>query len=176
LAATVCGLQSIAQQDSLLRRRKIAEPPRAVRIKSWKEPGSIEGEFVKLRGSGVALFLAAFAGGAVHATEAASRSTAPEASIPFVRHGGIRNWEADRNRGVWIQDVHRNWYYATLMAPCFGLDFATSLGFDAGPTGDFDRFSAIVVPREGRCPVRSFAASDGPPGKQPANTPAEDRG
>jgi hypothetical protein len=147
-----------------------------VRIKSWREPGSIEGEFVKLRGSGVALFLAAFVGGAVHATEAASRSTAPEVSIPFVRHGGIRNWEADRNRGVWIQDVHRNWYYATLMAPCFGLDFATSLGFDAGPTGDFDRFSAIVVPREGRCPVRSFAASDGPPGKQPANTPAEDRG
>jgi hypothetical protein len=165
LAATVCGLQSIAQHDSQFRRGKIGEPRRAVRIKSSRELGSIEGEFVKLRGSGVVLFLAAFAGGAVHANEAASRSTAPEASIPFVRHGGIRNWEADRNRGVWIQDIHRNWYYATLIAPCFGLDFATSLGFDAGPTGDFDRFSAIVVPREGRCPVRSFVASDGPPGK-----------
>ena len=44
-----------------------------------------------------------------------------------MQHGGIRNWKADSNRGVWIQDVHRNWYYAKLAAPCFGLNVATSL-------------------------------------------------
>jgi hypothetical protein len=133
---------------------------------------------MKLTVIGVSLVLAAFAAGAAHAEEGASASTAPQASIPFVNHGGIRHWETDGNRGVWIQDIHRNWYYAMLMGPCFGLNFATRLGFDAGPSGEFDRFSSIVVPREGRCAVQSFVESDGPPRKQkpPANAPAEDRG
>jgi hypothetical protein len=119
--------------------------------------------------TGLSLLLAALASGALQAEEGSASTTAPEASIPFVQHGGIRDWEADSNRGVWIQDLHRNWYYAKLMGPCFGLNFATKLGFDTGPMGAFDRFSSIVVPREGRCAVQSFVASDGPPRKQKAS-------
>lgn len=97
---------------------------------------------------------------------AAASSPAANISIPFANHGGIRNWEADRDQGLWVQDSRRNWYYAKLMGPCIGLDFALSIGFDTRPMGTLDRFSSIVVPREGRCAIQSFAPSEGPPTKQ----------
>jgi hypothetical protein len=100
--------------------------------------------------------------GIAAASTPAAAPAAPAASIPFANHGGIRDWQADKDRGVWVQDVHRNWYYAKLMGPCIGLDFANSIGFDTHPLGTFDRFSAIVVPGTGRCTVQSFTASEGP--------------
>ena len=100
---------------------------------------------------------------------AASFGTAPvtpQASIPFANNGGIRDWQADHDRGLWVQDVHGKWYYASLMSPCTGLNFAQSIGFDTRPMGSFDRWSAIVVPRYGRCVVKTFAPSGAPPRKQ----------
>jgi hypothetical protein len=87
-------------------------------------------------------------------------------SIPFVNHGGIRDWKADRDQGIWVQDAHRRWYYAKLMGPCIGLSFAHSVGFDAHPMGRFDRFSSIVVPGSGRCQVQSLVPSGAPAGDQ----------
>jgi uncharacterized protein DUF6491 len=88
-----------------------------------------------------------------------------EARIPFANHGGIRDWQADHDKGLWVQDVHRNWYYAKFMGTCFGLNFANSIGFDTHPLGQFDKFSSITVPREGRCVVTSFTRSGAPPTK-----------
>jgi hypothetical protein len=102
-----------------------------------------------------AILLAA-AGGVFAAT------APPETAIPFANHGGIRDWQADRDKGLWVQDAHRRWYYAKLMGPCFGLNFAQSIGFDTHPMGRFDKFSAIVVPGSGRCTVQSLTASDPP--------------
>jgi hypothetical protein len=109
--------------------------------------------------------IGAFALVPLSASFATTTSSSREASIPFANHGGIRDWQADRDQGLWVQDVHRNWYYAKLMGPCLGLNFATSIGFDTRPMGSFDRFSAIVVPREGRCVVQSFVPSGKPPTK-----------
>ena len=97
---------------------------------------------------------------------AAASSATPEVSIPFANHSGIRDWVADREQGLWVQDSHRSWYYAKLMGPCIGLSFANSIGFDTHPMGSFDRYSSIVVPREGRCAIQSLTPSDGPPSKQ----------
>lgn len=124
---------------------------------------------MKLRSLALSLLLTTFAGGLAFATDEPPTSMAPQASIPFVAHGGIRDWEADKTRGLWVQDAHRNWYYAKLLSPCFGLDFATRLGFDTHPMGTFDRFSSIVVPQEGRCTVQSVVPSDGPPRKHKAS-------
>ena len=102
----------------------------------------------------------------------ASEAITPRASIPFANHGGIRDWKADRDQGLWVQDVHRQWYYAKLMGPCTGLNFAQTIGFDTHPLGRFDQFSAIVVPGSGggRCTVQSFTVSGAPPsGKAKAN-------
>jgi hypothetical protein len=95
-----------------------------------------------------------------------SWATAPakvEASIPF---GLIRDWHADRDRGMWIQAYSRKWYYAEFMGRCTGLNFATAVGFDTRYQSSFDRFSSVFVPGYGRCPIQTFTPSDGPPRKQ----------
>jgi len=108
-------------------------------------------------------------GVAASASTEAQHAQTPQASIPFANHGGIYDWEADRQQGLWVQDIHRNWYYAKFMGPCLGLDFANVLAFDTRPMGTFDRFSKVLVPGEGmggRCTVQSFTRSSGPPVKQ----------
>jgi hypothetical protein len=103
------------------------------------------------------------------------RELAPEASIPFVQHGGIHDWQADDRKGVWIQDRRRQWYYASFNAPCLGLDFALTIGFDAGTMGVLDRFGYIIVPEHDRCPIKSLTRSENPPPakKKKAPKPAE---
>ena len=65
-----------------------------------------------------------------------------------------------------MQDTHRQWYYAQLMAPCIGLNFAQAIGFDTHPQDRFDHFSSIVVPGNGRCAVSSLRTSTIPPSRQ----------
>jgi Family of unknown function (DUF6491) len=98
--------------------------------------------------------------------EPAESDGSSDVSIPFANHGGIRDWRADRDRGLWVQDVHGKWYYATVMSPCLGLNFADSIGFDTHPMGHFDRFSAIVVPGSGRCTIQTLRPSGAPPSKR----------
>ena len=96
-------------------------------------------------------------------TFAAETSAPRPAYIPFANTGGIRDWHADRDQGLWVQDIHRQWYYAKLMGTCIGLNFAQSIGFDTHPLGRFDQFSSIFVPGGSRCAVQSFTASGAPP-------------
>ncbi len=87
-----------------------------------------------------------------------------EVSIPFVDQHNIRDWQAHGTEGVWIQDQRREWYYAKLLGPCIGLDWALSIGFiTGGGSGQLDRFSSILVPGEGRCQMTSLTRSDPPP-------------
>lgn len=102
---------------------------------------------------------------AVAGAACAAETTTSGAYIPFANHGGIRDWKADRDQGLWVQDIHRQWYYAKLMAPCTGLNFAQTIAFDTHPLGRFDQFSSIFVPGAGggRCAVQSFTLSGAPP-------------
>jgi hypothetical protein len=86
-----------------------------------------------------------------------------EASIPF---GLIRDWQADREQGMWIQAYSRQWYYAQFLGRCNGLNFATAVGFDTRYQSSFDRFSSVFVPGYGRCMIQTFQPSDGPPRKK----------
>lgn len=113
-----------------------------------------------------ALSLSAALSTAALADEQAESKGSSDVSIPFANHGGIRDWHADKDRGLWIQDAHGKWYYAAVMTPCIGLNFANSIGFDTRPAGSFDRFSSIIVPREGRCTVQSLRPSGAPPTKR----------
>ncbi|MGC4029501.1 MAG: DUF6491 family protein [Steroidobacteraceae bacterium] len=105
------------------------------------------------------------------ADAAASQKGRPigqEASIPFVQHGGVRDWEADGRNGLWLQDSTRQWYYAKTLGPCIGLDFAWSIALDSGHgAGPFDRFSSIILPdHQGRCALTSLTYSKAPPKRQ----------
>jgi hypothetical protein len=114
-------------------------------------------------------FLAApllMAGAVVSAApmEPAKASSGTEASIPFVNHGGVWNWQADGSRGLYVQDQHRRWYYAKLMSNCYDLPFANAVGFETRGIDTLDKFGTVVV-RGQRCPITSFTHSDGPPVK-----------
>ncbi|HEY4365666.1 MAG TPA: DUF6491 family protein [Steroidobacteraceae bacterium] len=117
---------------------------------------------------GVAALTTTAGVGLAAAANAPAAAPTTDVSVPFANHGGIRDWSADNDRGLWVQDAHRKWYYAKLMGPCMGLNFATSIGFDTRPMGTLDRFSTIIVPREGRCTIESLAPSEGPPVKHKA--------
>lgn len=108
----------------------------------------------------IAAALAVAPAGVALATSAAPKV---EASIPF---GLIRDWQADHERGMWIQAYSRKWYYAQFMGRCLGLNFATAVGFDTRYQSSFDRWSSVFVPGYGRCPIQTFTPSDGPPRKQ----------
>ena len=103
--------------------------------------------------------------GAVAAPAFSAQTTPPmakEVSIPFVRHGGIRDWEVVDRETIYIQDRRQRWYVARLMGPCLNLNFATRIGFVSDSSDSFDRFSSILA--EGRkCQVDSLTFASGPP-------------
>lgn len=87
-----------------------------------------------------------------------------ESRIPFVSHGGVRNFEADGTSGLWIQDDRNKWHYATLIGPCSGLSFATSLGFVTRGSNTLDSFGEIIAEGD-RCAIQRLVTSAGPPPK-----------
>lgn len=101
----------------------------------------------------------AFAAAPAMATQQARQ---PEASIPFVNHGGIWNWAAQGDDTIYFQDVHRQWYKATLFAPSPDLPFAFGLRLDTGPMNTLDKWSAVYIDGQ-RYPFQSFVKVDGPP-------------
>jgi len=90
-----------------------------------------------------------------------------EATIPFLdQHDAVRTWQANGDAGVWLQDGHKQWYYAKTFAPCQGLPFAVRLGFKNRTLNQLSRDSEIIVPNEQNCPLISLRKSAPPPGKE----------
>ncbi len=89
-----------------------------------------------------------------------------ETQINFPSQGAIRNFEADGNDGMWLEDRQRRWYYADFIGGCQELNFAQAIGFDTRGSATFDKFSTILVAGE-RCPVASLVTANKPlPRKQ----------
>ena len=104
---------------------------------------------------------------AAAATEPAEepRALGVEASIVFPSDSSIRNWRADRGRGIWIQDRKGDWYYGTFAGYCRDVDFAQAIGVETRGASRLDRFAAIIVRGE-RCPLTSVVTSAPPPSKR----------
>ena len=84
-----------------------------------------------------------------------------DASIAFPNHGGIRNFEANEERGLWIEDRQRRWYYAKFIGNCRGIDYANGVAFDARGSSSFDRFGAIAVHGD-YCLIESLVTAEKP--------------
>ncbi len=106
--------------------------------------------------------------GSLAATPAFAQSKkAGDVSIPFVNHGGIRDWRATDDHTLYIQAQNQQWYKATTVGDCIGLDFEDRIGFDAGATDTFDKFSRLIV-RGQPCPIQSLEKIAGkPPSSKP---------
>ncbi|WP_242147904.1 DUF6491 family protein [Sphingomonas sp. BAUL-RG-20F-R05-02] len=86
-----------------------------------------------------------------------------ETSIPLLRSQNLYNFETDGDRGAWLQDQQRRWYYAKVLGRCLGLSFATRIGVDTRFNGgSLDRTGTLLVDGQ-RCPIDSLTASAGPP-------------
>ena len=126
----------------------------------------VQGHYFIVADMKQALRLTMIASAALLAVAPASAEFRPiEMSIPFVSHGGIRDWRAIDRDTLYVQDVHGYWYRAELMTSCFDLPFTETIGFAAGGTDRFDRFSSVIV-RGQLCPLKSFVASGPPPKKE----------
>ncbi len=89
-----------------------------------------------------------------------------EVSIPFAQFGGIDDWRADGTKALYLKGRRNNdWYYAKLMSTCQGLNFANTIGFRNEATGNFDKFSAIIVDGQ-PCQITSLVKSEKPPKKK----------
>lgn len=116
--------------------------------------------------------ICALATGALLTTPALARQPAwpadqigKEKSIPLVRTIGIYNFEPDSDRGVYLQDQQRRWYYARVAGPCIGLSYATRIAVDTRFGGsELDRTGSLLVERDS-CKIDSLTASNGPPRK-----------
>lgn len=94
----------------------------------------------------------------------ASATQAGEAAIPFVNHGGVRDWQAAGDDKVYVQDSQGKWYLATLAMPSPDLPFATAIGFETKGIDRLDKYGAVVIAGS-RYPLASLVASGPPPAK-----------
>ena len=96
------------------------------------------------------------------AGDVAETPAVKQAHIPFLNHGGIRDWEFGDRDTIYIQDRHRNWYEATLMIPVVGWRSQWAIGFESEGIDTLDRFSKVIVDGR-RHPMKSLVRIDGPP-------------
>jgi hypothetical protein len=68
----------------------------------------------------------------------------------------IRSWSAPDDRTLIVEALDGTRYKAELLGPCFGLNFATRLGFVNRGLNQLDRFAGVVLPDGTRCSFRSF--------------------
>jgi hypothetical protein len=90
-----------------------------------------------------------------------------EARIPFVSFRSIRTYRAVGDDVVFIQDLRRNWYRATLFGPCFNLGRSLRIGVDTRYGNTLDSTSSFVVGGE-RCRIQSLVHSEPPPPRRRA--------
>ncbi|HWW56143.1 MAG TPA: DUF6491 family protein [Sphingopyxis sp.] len=122
----------------------------------------------KLALSLAALLLPLSAAAAIEPTDAPAReprALGVESSIVFPSDSTIRNWQADRDRGIWIEGRRGEWYYGTFAGFCRDIDFAQAIGLETRGAGRLDKFASIVV-RGDRCQLSSFVTSAPPPTKE----------
>ncbi len=114
----------------------------------------------------VTFILLGFAGVAADSKPKEWPEYGKEASIPFANSGGIHNFEPNEERGLWIEDRQRRWYYAKIAGHCSNLRYANSVGFDTRGTSSFDKFGAVVVNGD-YCLLESLVTAEKPlPRKQ----------
>ncbi len=68
----------------------------------------------------------------------------------------IRNWSAPDDRTLIVEALDGTRYRAEMLGPCFGLNFATRIGFVNRGLNQVDRFAGVVLPDGTRCAFRSF--------------------
>src|SRR3569623_183524 len=73
---------------------------------------------------------------------------------------------AQTEKGGYLQDRQRRWYYASVVGPCTSLPFATRIGVDTRFAGDtLDSTGTLLVDGD-RCRIDRLVTSGPPPQRQ----------
>ena len=95
------------------------------------------------------------------ATPASADAPLAPARIAFANSGGIADFYARNEDGIYLLDRTGRWYYADFHGPCPRLPSLPDVGFDTGVAGDFDSFSSVLA--DGlRCSVNSVVRTKRP--------------
>ncbi|MCW3847020.1 hypothetical protein OF829_07190 [Sphingomonas sp. LB-2] len=88
------------------------------------------------------------------------------ADILFATNNGIRTFTPEREgRGVWLEDNHRTWYYASFYTRCLDLPYSFGVGFKTfGGSSTLSRGDTIIAGRE-TCRIADIVRSGPPPEK-----------
>ena len=100
--------------------------------------------------------------GTVTAAVTQSARLGTDASLPFAARN-ISTWQADGDKGIWVESLGGAWYYGAFLIPCLGLQFRDTVAFKFGPAGQLDHWSEIHVRHYPPCVFKSFVTSAGPP-------------
>ncbi len=73
----------------------------------------------------------------------------------------IRNFEADGDKGIWIEDLQRRWYYGAFKGRCSRLEHARGIAYGTDGSSSFDKSSTIFV-EDDFCQLTSFVTSEKP--------------
>jgi Family of unknown function (DUF6491) len=88
------------------------------------------------------------------------------ADIVFATHNGIRTFTAaDDQRGVYLQDNRRNWFFASFYTRCQNIDFSLGIGFKTfAGSPNLTRGDSIYAGHE-QCRIADLVRSGPPPEK-----------
>lgn len=87
-----------------------------------------------------------------------------DAVIDYAAGGGIRDWHAENDRGIYVRDSRNDWYYIQFKAPCPGVLTGQQIAFDTDVVGRFDKLSRVVTQTE-TCGVESIQRTKAPQAK-----------
>ncbi len=73
----------------------------------------------------------------------------------------LYNFEPDDDRGVWLEDRQRRWYYASFIGPCQGLNFVHTIGYEMRGSSHLRRSSMILVDDQ-KCQIDSLVTAEKP--------------
>ena len=91
-------------------------------------------------------------------------ATGKPASIPFVDHDGIYDFQPDGDGAIYLQGRNRKWYRATLLGPCLPLSYTTRIGVKTRGSSSLDKFGSILVDGQ-ECRIDELVTSGPPPKK-----------
>jgi hypothetical protein len=73
----------------------------------------------------------------------------------------ILNFEADGDRGVWIEDLRHRWYYGRFITACPGVRFAQAIAVDTRSSARLDRRGQVLFAGD-LCPFDRFTTAARP--------------
>ena len=96
----------------------------------------------------------------VHAGTAPQR----QAAIDHANQGGIADWYASDDSGIFVMDRTGRWYRAEFVGSCPRVTLQNTIAFRTSVTGRLDALGSVVT-ADGVCPLRSLTRSERPAAK-----------